>query len=313
MKELLIKHELNGKVINRFRVRPVRKGVFTVGSSKNANVRILGESIDPIHAGFELREGKWHLIDLGSDTGTWVDNSPVVEQSIDFSMDIKIGDHSLTVDPVEVIKHKIFKEHKKIDMQGTESAMYQQVAIFFQNELVESYLEEPKKTLKIPYGKQSLEIKPPVNADWVENKMGDYVVKSRLIRSPKFKNEDRTIWSLFPKDLTRPFGYAFGATFVFFLALYVIPKALNSDPGEIQDNQYTKLIYDQKTIEKQKKKAKKLTKQLEKKKPKRVTVKKKRKLAKAGATIKNTKKKLAKLAPSPVSYTHLTLPTTPYV
>jgi len=298
MKELLIKHEIDGRVINRFRVKPVKKGMFTIGSSKNANIRILGENINPIHAGFELRDGRWLVIDLGSDTGTWVDNNTVIESLINNEIDVKIGDHCLSVEPVEVIKHKIFQEEKKIDMPGEEVAVYQQVAVFFQNELLESYLEPPQKSLKVPYGKDVLEIKPPVSADWVENKMGDYLVKNRLVRSPKFKNEEKTIWSLFPRDLARPFGYAFAATFVFFLAMYIIPKALNSDPGEIEDNKYTKLIFDQKAIEKQKKKVQKITKKLEKKKPlKRVAVKKPKR-TKAGATIKNTKKQLSKLAPS---------------
>ena len=297
MKELLIKHELNGRVINRFRVRPVKKGVFTIGSSKNANIRILGQSIDPIHAGFELRDGQWSLLDLGSETGTWVDNDPIIENRVNKNLSIRIGEHSLSVEPVEVIKHKIFKEQKKIDLNGDEVAVYQQVAVFFQNELLESYLEAPKKDLKIPYGKGVLDIKAPVSADWVESKKGDYVVKNRLVRSPKFKNEDRTIWSLFPKDLARPFASAFGATFVFFLALYIIPKALNSDPGEIKDNQYTKLIFDQKTIEKQKKKAQKITKKLEKKK-KPINVAKKQNRTKGSKQIRNKKKQLAKLAPS---------------
>jgi len=298
MKELLIKHEVDGRVINRFRVRPSKKGVFTIGSSKNANIRILGDNIDPIHAGFEIRNGKWFIMDLGSDTGTWVENNPVVEDQISDSTDVKVGSHCLSVEPVEVIKHRVFRLEKKIDIDGDDVAVYQQVAVFYQNQLLESYLEPPKKSLKVPYGNKVVDIQPPVSADWVENKMGDYLVKNRLVRSSKFKNKDRSIWSLFPKDLAKPFGSAFGATFIFFLAIYIIPKALNSDPGEIQDNQYTKLIFDQKAIEKQKKKVQKITKKLEKKKPlKRVAVKKPRR-TKSGATIKNTKKQLSKLAPS---------------
>jgi len=298
MKELLIKHEVDGRVINRFRVRPVKKGVFTIGSSKNADIRIPSQGIDPIHAGFEMRNGSWNIIDLGSDTGTWIDNTPVVENQIHSATDIKVGEHCLSVEPVEVIKHKIFQEEKKIDMNGSEVAVYQQIAVFYQNELLESYLEAPKKSIKVPYGRKIIDIQPPVNTNWVENKMGDYVVKNRLVRSPKFKNKEKSIWSLFPKDLARPFGSAIGATFIFFLAIYIIPKALNSDPGEIKDNQYTKLIFDQKAIEKQKKKVQKITKKLEKKTPTKKLAVKKPKRSKAGATIKNTKKQLAKLAPS---------------
>ncbi len=297
MKELLIKHELNGKVINRFRVKPgFKSDVFTVGSSKRANIRIIGDEISPIHAAFEVRNGSWNVIDLGSETGTWLENNPIVENQIEELINVRIGGHCLSVEPIAVIDDKVFKESKKIDVAGDAVAVYQQVAIFYQNKLVESYLEDPKKDLKIPYGKNLVDIKAPVNAEWLESKMGDYVVKNRLVRSAKFENKEKSIWSVFPKDLVQPFGVAFGSAFIFFLSLYIIPMALKSDPGGIKDNQYTKLIFDQKTIEKQRKKAVKLTKKLEKKKVKKVA--KVAKATKAAPQIKNSKKQLAKLAPS---------------
>lgn len=298
MKELLIKHELNGKVINRFRVRAgFKTDVYTIGSSKKANIRILGDEISPLHAAFEVRGGVWRVFDLGSETGTWIENNPLVENRVEDSLSLKIGEHCLSVEPVAVMDDKVFKESKKIDVSGDDVAVYQQVAVFYHKKLIESYLEDPKTDLKVPYGKDVVSVKAPINSDWAEHAMGDYVVKNRLVRSAIFKNKEKSIWSVFPKDLVRPFGYAFASVFIFFMALYIIPKALNSDPGGIKENEYTKLIFDQKTIEKKRKKAIKLTKKLEKKK----NVKKVAKVAqrtKASPQIKTRKKQLSKLAPS---------------
>ncbi len=294
MKELLIKHELNGKVINRFRVKPnVKSDVFIVGSSRKANIRIIGDNISPIHAAFEVRNGVWNIIDLGSQTGTWLKNKPILENEVNHLIHVRIGEHSLSVEPIATIDDRVFKESKKIDIAGNNATVYQQIAIFYQNKLVESYLEKPKKDLKIPYGKELIDIKAPVNADWIENKRRDYVIKNRLVRSAKFENKEKSIWSVFPKDLVKPFSYAFGSACLFFLSLYIIPKALNSDPGGLKDNQYTRLIFDQKTIEKQRKKSAVLIKKLEEKKIDKVV-----KTKKVTSKIKNSEKKLAKLAPS---------------
>ncbi len=294
MKELLIKHELNGKVINRFRVKPdFKSDVFVIGSSKKANIRIIGDDISPIHAAFEIRNGIWNIIDLGSETGTWFQNKPILENEVNSSMDICIGGHNLSVEPIAVIDDKVFKESKKIDIPGDRVAVYQQIAIFYQSKLVESYLEKPKKDLEISYGRELINIKAPVNADWIENKMGDYVVKNRLVRSAKFENKEKSIWAIFPKDLIKPFSHAAGLACLFLLSLYIIPKALNSDPGGLKDNQYTKLIFDQKTIEKQRKKSVVLTKKLEEKKINKVV-----KTKKITPKITNLEKKLTKLAPS---------------
>lgn len=303
MKELLVKHELNGKIINRFRFKPDRDDIYTVGSSRRADIRIPDEGIAPLHAGFEMRNGKWNILDLGSETGTWCENKPVIEHEIDNEIFIKIGDHSLSVTQVVVPKAEIFNRQNKVEFSGENALVKQQVAVFFQGELVESYLQEKDEVVKVAYGRKWFKIKPPLDTHWIESSMGDFLVKNRLVTTYEFVNPEKSIWNLFPKDMLKPLGYSFASTLIFFLALYIIPKALNSDPGALEENQYTKLMYDQKTIEKQKKKANRLKKELEKTKPKKeakkaIVKKSPKKEPKASPQVKTQKKKLAKLAPS---------------
>lgn len=301
MQELLVLHQKDGRTVNRFRVKD-NSEIFTIGSGRRSDIRILGEDIDVLHACFEKRNGVWKILDLGSDSGTWVDNSPIVELELKHNVVLNIGSHTLEIQPVELNKYKLFRTEKKIDLRGEQREVYQQVAIFYKGELIESFLDTPKKKISVPYNKKRYLIDPPKSPEWVESKFGDFVVKNRLVRSPKFVSSDSSLWAIFPEDLVKPTAWAFGITLVFFLAAFLIPKALRKDPGAIKENQYTKLIFDEKEIEKQKKKALKLTKQIEKKvekkKPKAV---KKKQVAKAQAKPKTRGpklKKVAKLRPS---------------
>lgn len=298
MKELLIRHEVDGKIVNRFRIKP-KSDLFTVGSSRKCNIRMLGEGIEPLHMCFESRGGKWYAIDLATETGTWVDNNPIVELEIIHDLNLKIGQHNLSVDLVEVSSFEVFQNQKKIDIQGEQLEVYQQIAVFFRGELTESFLRPPKEVVEIPYNAKKVNIPLPESDQWKEHVLGDLVVKNRLVRSSKFVSKEKTIWTIFPQELALPLAASFGATLLFFLMLYVVPKALSPDPGGLKENQYTKLMFDQKTIEKQKKKAQKIAKNLEKK-PKRTKISKKPKAApkQAKLQVKQALKQGKKPAPS---------------
>ncbi len=301
MKELLVLHQKEGKTVNRFRVRD-NSDIFTIGSGRRSNIRILGDEIDSLHACFEKRDGIWKVIDLGSESGTWVNNSPIVEHSLEEPLLLRIGKHTLEVRAVELKSLNIFKIPKKVDIKGEEQKIYQQIVVLMGDAVMESYLEEPGKVIKVPYARKVHEVQPAKGPEWQEQSFGSYKIKNRLVRSPQFKREESSIWAIFPEDLIKPTIWAVSSTFVFLLACFIIPKALKGDPGAIKENQYTKLIFDEKEIKKQKKKALKLTKKIEKKieKPKKVAKKKvvaPRKKA-APKVLAPRKKKIARLAPS---------------
>ena len=260
MQELLIQHTQDERMIKLFRVKP-ENDLFTIGSGRNCDIRILGDDIDIIHACLEFRNNRWLIVDLCSRTGTWIQNDSIIEHFIDSKSNIQIGVHKLIIDPIHLESFNIFKKSKKIDIDGKNAKIYQQIVTFYKGELWESHLYPSKKKIKIKYDRAYHEIALPESSEWKEFKLGELTVRNRLVKSSSFETEEKSIWRLFPEDLIKPMGIAFGSTVVFFLILYLIPMALSSDSRKVE-NQYTKLIFDQKTIEKQRKKAKKLVKQL---------------------------------------------------
>lgn len=288
MKELLIRHEQDGHVIKRFRVKP-KDGLYTIGSSRNCDIRVLGEDVDLMHACFEFLDDEWKAIDLSSESGTWINNKAIIEQDINERITMSIGQHKLSVESVDVKNYDIFRKPTTINLKGESAEVYQQVVFFYHDEILSSELLPAKEKVVVPYDKKKYYLPLSTGATWSEKSFGDLKVKTRLVKATKFQNDEKNIWALFPEDLIRPMGASFGAALIFLLSLYIIPMALKSDPGQIDENQYTKLMFDQKTIEKQRKKAKKLAKSLEKKEdPKKPVVKK-----------KAPKKAVAKKAPPP--------------
>lgn len=303
MKELLIRHEQDGHVIKRFRFKPDDR-LYTIGSSRNCDIRVLGDDVDLMHACFEYVDDHWKAIDLSSESGTWINDKAIIEQNISDFMQMSVGQHKLSINVVEVNNYNIFRKPTTVNLKGEKPELYQQVAFFYHDILLSSELVSPKKKVVVPYDKKKYHLPLPTGPTWSEKSFGDLKVKTRLVKATKFENDDKSIWSLFPEDLVKPMGASLGATLLFLLSLYIIPMALKSDPGKIDENQYTRLMFDQKTIEKQRKKAKKLAKSLEKKEEaKKPEVKKKapKKVAQKKAAppkVNVQKKKVANAAPS---------------
>ena len=282
MKELLIQHEHEGQVIKRFRVKS-KDGLFKIGSGRTCDIRILGDDVEIIHASLEFKNNQWLVIDLCSESGTWINEESITESDLTDSSTLMIGSHKLIVNNIELQEFNIFKESRKISVDGPNAKIYQQVAVFYRGELWESYLHPTKKKAKVRFNKKYYDVPVPDNSNWKELEIGDVQVKTRLVKSSMFEAEEESIWKLFPQDLVRPMATAFGSVFIFLLAMFLIPMALTSAPEKLDENQYTKLMFDKKTIEKQKKKAKKLAKKIAKPKKTKVT-KKPKKVAKKKAS-----------------------------
>ncbi len=90
---LQVEHKFKNRVVGSH----LFQGEATIGSSRQADIRLLGDEVAGIHAAFDLNEGKWTLCDLGSTSGTWVNKKPVIEQLIDGGAIFERAVHSLPV------------------------------------------------------------------------------------------------------------------------------------------------------------------------------------------------------------------------
>ena len=68
---------------------------IVIGRSGDAQLTIDDPSVSPLHAVIENREGKYYISDLGSESGTFINDEKVLEKEIDSGQEAKIGDFSI--------------------------------------------------------------------------------------------------------------------------------------------------------------------------------------------------------------------------
>jgi hypothetical protein len=254
------------QVEHRFRNRLVgvhlidgQKDIATVGSSRTADLRLLGDEVAGLHSAFQRDGDCWRLCDLGSRSGTWVNQKAVIEQDIKGATVIHIGQHQLKAVP-HVLDRGLFT--KTIDGSRGEFTYHQ--AVVLRRGLVQSsvLLVQGEDFNSGPAGLGTLPA--PKGFDWIETHNGEWTVKQRLTKSdvvrPAFAHAAGEDWK-------RP-APLIAALFVVCLVMglmFLMPgkpeDELRTLTPEMQ-NQYTRMIFDGQKVRQKKEIAEKLRKNL---------------------------------------------------
>ena len=132
---LQIEHKFKNRVVGN---HMIDGQTTTIGSSKTAQIRLLGDEVAGLHAAFDLTDGQWNLCDLGSESGTWVNKKPVIEYKLDGATVIHIGHHQLKATP-QVLERDLFNK-EFAETQG--KFTYHQVVVLKKGLLQSSVLLE---------------------------------------------------------------------------------------------------------------------------------------------------------------------------
>lgn len=252
---LQVEHKYKNRVVGHHVVNG-DNALTTVGSSRNAHIRLLGDDVQGLHAAFDLQEGKWLLCDLGSPNGTWVNKKPVIEQVIDGATVIHIGNHQLKATP-HVVERDLFQKELG---EGQGKYTYHQVVVLKKGLLHRSELLPQNEAFRARIG--DLESLPaPKSGEWVITEAGPYTIKQRLAKSDHVLAEDRSA------DWKRP-APVLGAMLLVLLVfgvMFLMPRKPDEDlktiTPEVQ-NQFTRMIFDGAKVRKQKAIAEKLRKNI---------------------------------------------------
>src|SRR5947209_1118896 len=95
---LQVEHKYKNRLIGVHLIGSNRK-MATIGSSRHADLHLLGDDVSGLHAAFEFENDHWTLNDLASESGTWIHKKPIVEQEIEGATVIHIGSHQLKATP----------------------------------------------------------------------------------------------------------------------------------------------------------------------------------------------------------------------
>jgi hypothetical protein len=197
---------------------------------------------------------------LGSESGTWVNKKPVIEQKIDGATVIHIGNHQIKATPHMIERDLFAKDLEEPKGQFT----YHQAVVLKKGLLHKSFLFE--KTHAFETGMAGVgRLGAPTGFDWTVTEAGEFTIKQRLTRSDVLHE---TLGEQLAGDWKRP-APVVGALLmvllivgVFFLVPQQPDEELKTLTPELQ-NQYTRMIFDGKKVRKQKEASEKLRKNVQ--------------------------------------------------
>lgn len=242
---LQVEHKIKNRVVG-VHLLDEHAHTTTIGSSRTAQIRVLGEEVAGLHAAFDLNGEEWTVCDLGSKSGTWVDKQSVITHKIDGSTVIRIGTHELTATPLE-FERELFTKNSK---EGSGKEIFHQVVMLKKGLVVESVLL-PKTQGFTPFRAGLGQLPAPVDFDWTVTTSGDWTVKQRLTKSDSIP--DQTIKEAVGEGWKRPAPVA-----AFLLVLLMMAGLMFLAPTKPDDelktlaptmqNQYTRMIFDAKKV-----------------------------------------------------------------
>lgn len=254
---LQIEHKYKNRVLG---VHVVKGGkIATMGSSRTADIRILGEDVAGFHACFEQIEDGWMLSDLGSASGTWIDKKPVIERKIEGPTLIHIGAHQITATPHSFERSLFANASQETKGETT----FHQVVVLKKGLLFTTVLLDPMQAFT-PAITNAKSYPAPKDGEWVVTELGDYTIKQRLTRADHVKDSLRDALG---EDWRRPAPIIAALLTLLFVvgSIFLIPTKPNDELKTLapdMQNQYTRMIYDSQKMRAQKAASEKLRKNL---------------------------------------------------
>lgn len=259
--ELDVEHKFKNRFLGRHRLKS--GALTTLGSSTTADIRLLGEDVGGIHAILENTENGWLVQDMGSGHGTWVQKNPIVEHEIKDATVVQIGGHQLILTP-RVVSTDLFVEDNRVSTEA-KGELYHQVVILRQGQVYRTLLLKATETFNGHLGAYTVQLAPPEGPNWVDSAFGEFVVKHRLVHSTQLKTTVKDQWrALYSPEMRGPL---LAAVVMFLLVVGVsvfLPKKPETDLKEfkLEENRYTKMIFDAKKTKKDKDQSQKLRKNI---------------------------------------------------
>lgn len=248
--------EIEHKYKNRFMGKHLltESNVITViGSIQEAHINLVGEDISAVHALIEYSDGKWILIDAGSEKGTWISKKPIVHHLVDETVNVQIGGHQLTLKPIRYEK-TLFNEKSinSLESVSSHAMSFHQVAVTKNGNLIYTKLLGKNEKYEFHFLDNAISIGPPSGSQAEFHECGPFVIRSQIVKSDivHISHEERF-------SGLKNIDYKAPSTILMILAVLIVsfllfPKGPRNDlniPAPDQ-NQFTKMIFDAEAMQK---------------------------------------------------------------
>lgn len=247
-KHLLVEYTTSKKVARKLKLEPSTSPT-TIGTSRRADLRIVGADVSAYHAGVECRDGEWFISDLASDSGTWNKKESIIEKKIDEDMDIRIGDHDFKLKLIPA-PHTLYNWEERRDL----STDLQEVVVKskMSGKIIEIHHINRTETFKLSNGMGGyIEFPAPTTIAWQKKEAIGFIVQQRLRSKPRPLNTEG-----YESRINEKNQYLISALGFLMLvcAIYFFPKAPTMEvPEEMEKNKYARIIYDAKFVQEKRK------------------------------------------------------------
>jgi len=260
---LKVEHKYKNKLVGAHLLEDEGRTVI-VGSSRGAHLKLLGDGVSGIHAAFERQGEVWTVSDLGSEQGTWINKKPIVEHPITGATVIHIGGHQIKATP-QVYERNLFNKEETPERAHV-GETYHQFVVLKNGHLVRSELVAPSSSCSYEIKGQQKVFAAPTEYKWSDTQVDEFTIRQRLVKSQVVNQDikERLKESLEP----RVHGPMISALVVFLLVfgfMFLMPHAPDDELKTVipmNQNQFTRMIFDAKKVKAQKQQAEKLRKNI---------------------------------------------------
>ncbi len=253
--ELFLEHSRGHKRAKRLRVRS-SNGMFVIGSSEQADLRIGGAGVEGVHAVLRRRGDEWYICDMSGSASLTVDGHKVTETRVTDLSKVEIGSHRLQLFSKERTQD-YFREHV-----ATGADLHQVVVRSRTGRIIETKVLKATEAYVYSDGEKKQKLAAPTSSAWVETKVGARTVQQRLT-----SKQDLAAVESFKVD--KDFGRAVMIATLFFAVLIgsiaIMGAFQKNAPAEVAlDKKSMDIIFNAKAVKQKRLEAKKVEKKVAK-------------------------------------------------
>jgi pSer/pThr/pTyr-binding forkhead associated (FHA) protein len=240
---LQLEHKFKNRLVGVHLIAAHQK-MATLGTSRSADIHLLGEEVSGLHAAFEVVNDRWVLSDLGSESGTWIHKKPIVEAEIEGATVIHIGSHQLKATP-HILDQDLFAKPSSSTKEGE---LFHQVIVLRNGLVFRSILLPPAATYELEFGEIKQTLSAPLDDEWKNTVIGNVIIKQRLTRASAIKESPQaTISRSIEPGVHGPLISAIVIFFLVFIGFLMAPSQPKDEMKVLtpeMQNQFTRMIFD---------------------------------------------------------------------
>lgn len=245
-KNLYLEHYSGDSFAAAKKVSPKYKH-FVIGSSRVADLRLLGKEVGGVQAVLEYRQPNWFLVGCGDGNDIFKDEQPIDHFKIEGGEAVRIGDHYLKFylsDPQRPL-------YSVDNSEGNKDLNSHQILVVKEGDILEAKFLERDQAFLFSFNGDEIEMPAPVNGEWQIKQYGKYIVKQRLTHKPADEDRQKPSLKLVHSQDLKTAGASLFAFFAVFLSLAMFKP---SDPTP-HKNKFVSMIYDAKVMQQLKEEA----------------------------------------------------------